>query len=220
LIRSDAVTSISPFVRGQLLRLLAVQSTLIWNPVKDVNPTKRLDNQQPYPFRAMLAGRCGDRNKRVDSIGIPALVMAGFEESEVAVCGGEYAGWGTDMGIVSDETLNDLYNSVDFLICPTALGGLELSPLEGMVCGALPILCYDMSTFADISFYPQYWGCYPSAMSMAYRLRSLVDNPVILNGEREYCLAQSDEILDRFGKVAVAKRIVELARKVMGGNGQ
>jgi hypothetical protein len=216
LLRADAITAISPFTRSQLQRLLALSATVIWNPVKDVSPDKRLAGERPYPYKALMAGRLRDPNKRMDMIGIPALIMAGFEEEEVAVIGGEWTGWGTNLGVVSDSTLNDLYNSVDFVIQPTLNTGLELPPLEGMICGAIPILCYDMSTFGDIKYYPQYWGCYPSATSVAYRLRALMDNPGLLVAEKEHCLTSSEGIVAQFGKDAVARRIVDVARKVMG----
>lgn len=217
LVRADAITTISPFVKGQLQRLMALQSTIIYQPIKDISPEKRINGERPYPFKVLLAGRTRDKNKRQDSIGIPALIMSGFNEDEVAVVGGEYPGWGTDLGIVSDSVLNDLYNSVDFLMHPSALEGLGIPPLEAMVCGAIPILCYDQSTFADISHYPLYWGCYPSPTSVAYRLRALIDNPGILIAEKEYCLQQSQPIMDQFGKVAVAERIVKVCRKVLEG---
>lgn len=217
LARADAITAISPFTRSQLQRLLALAATIVWNPIKDVSPARRLNGDRPYPFRALIAGRARDRNKRIDTIGIPALVMAGFEETEVAVVGGEWPGWGTDLGVVSDTMLNDLYNSVDFVMHPSLNEGLGLSPLEGMVCGAIPILCYDMSTFADLSYYPQYWGCYPSPVSVAYRLRALIDNPGILIAEKEYCIDQSEGIVAQFGKAAVAQRIVDVYRKMAAG---
>ena len=217
LVRADAITSISPFVKGQLQRLMALQSTVIYQPIKDVSPEKRLNGERPYPFKVLLAGRTNDPNKRQKTIGIPALIMAGFSQDEVAVVGGEYPGWGTDFGIVSNDVLNDLYNSVDFVMHPSLNEGLGLIPLESMACGAIPILTYDQITFADISHYPLYWGCYPSPTSVAYRLRSLIDNPGIPIAEKEYCLEQSKSIREQFGKVAVAERIVKVCRKALEG---
>lgn len=213
--QADAVTSISPFVQSQLHRLLAIQSTVIWQPIKDVSPVKRLAGEKPFPYRVLMVGRTRDKNKRINSIGIPALIMAGFEPEEVAVCGGEYPGWGADMGVVSDEILNDLYNSVDFVIHPSALEGLGLAPLEGMVCGAIPILTYDTSTFSDIAHFPQYWGCYPSATSVAYRLRALMDNPGMVMAEREYCLEKSKAIIYQFNKMRIVQNIVDVYSKLV-----
>lgn len=213
--KADAVTSISPFVQNQLHRLLAIQSTVIWQPVKDVSPTKRLAGEKPFPYRVLMAGRCRDKNKRIGSIGIPSLIMAGFGPEEVAICGGEYPGWGVDLGIVSDEVLNDLYNSVDFVMHPSLNEGLGLVPLEGMICGATPILTYDTSTFSDIAHFPQYWGCYPSPTSVAYRLRALMDNPGMVMAEREYCLMRGPLIEEQFGKETIAENIVDVYRKLV-----
>lgn len=214
LAKADAITAISPFTRSQLHRLLGLSAIVVWNPIKDVTPEKRLSGVRPYPFRVLLAGRCRDRNKRQDTLGVPALIMAGFEESEVAVVGGEWPGWGTNLGIVDDDTLNDLYNSVDYVVHPSLNEGLGLSPIEGMACGAIPILTYDCSTFRDIPFFPQYWGCYPSPTSIAMRLLSLENNPGIKLAEQQHCLESSDGIVDQFGKDAVARRLVEVFKKV------
>lgn len=215
LLAADAVTAISPFTRSQINRLLGLAATVIWNPTKAVSPDVRLSGNRPYPFRALIAGRAGDPNKRQLTLGIPALIAAGFEEHEVAVVGGEYPGWGTNLGVVSDGMLNDLYNSVDFLMHPSLNEGIGLSPLEAMACGAIPILTYDCSTFRDISFFPQYWGCYPSVTSLAYRLRALIDNPALLLAERSHCLESSEQILDQFSGVSVARRIEGVCRKVL-----
>jgi glycosyltransferase involved in cell wall biosynthesis len=213
--RADAITAISPFVRSQLNRLLALPATVIWNPIKGVSPDKRLAGDRPYAFRVLIAGRARDPNKRQTTLGVPALIAAGFEEHEVAVVGGEWPGWGTDLGVVSDAVLNDLYNSVDLVMHPSLNEGLGLSPLEAMVCGAVPVLTYDCSTFGDIQFFPQHWGCYPSVTSLGYRLRALVDNPWLLAAERQHCLECSEGIVEQFGADAVARRIVEVTRKVM-----
>lgn len=214
LLRADAITAISPFTRSQLQRLLGLPAYLVYNPVKDVSPDKRLAGERPYPYRVLISGRTNDPNKRIGSLGIPALIAAGFNEHEVAVVGGEWPGWGTNLGVVSDDVLNDLLNSVDFVMSPTALTGLELGPIEAMICGAVPILCYDMSTFRDIGCYPQHWGCYPSVASIAYRLRVLMETPRVLEGDRQHCLALSDQLSEQLGKRAVAQRILDVYKRI------
>lgn len=208
--RADAVTAISPFVQSQIMRYFGLMSYCIWNPVKDVSPDLRVAGQRPYPYRFLLSGRLNDRNKRARSLAIPALIAAGVNESEVAVCGGEWPGWGTNLGVVSDETLNALLNSVDMTVCTTALAGLELGPIESVICGAVPVLCYDMSTFRDVGCYPQHWGCYPSVTALAYRLRTLMDNPALLAAEREHCLTLSPILMEKLDKRAVAERILNV----------
>ncbi len=211
--QADAVTSISFFTQSQLHQYLGLASTVISNPIKNVTPNKRLEGIKPYPYRALLVGRVNDPNKRIRTIGIPALLMAGFTESEVAVVGGEYPGWGTNLGVVSDEVLNDLYNSVDFVIQPTLLTGLELPICESMVCGAIPLVTFDLSTFSEFPL-PRAWGCFPSPAGVAYRLRTLVEDPNLLESDRQHCLSVSEGIAEHFSGAAVARRIIELYTKL------
>ncbi len=211
---ADAITAISHFTQSQLHRYLNLGSYLVGNPIKDVTLARRLAGERPYPYRVLMAGRTNDPNKRIRTIGIGACLMAGLNEDEVAVVGGEYPGWGTNLGVVSDDQLNDLYNSVDFVMQPTLNTGLELPPLEGMVCGAVPLICYDLSTFPEMP-YPRFWGCYPSATAVAYRLRNLMGNPELLAADRAYCLEEGEGIQERFGKHAVAARIVAIYQKLV-----
>lgn len=211
--RADAITAISAFTAGQIQHYLGLGSTIIYNPVKDVSPAKRLAGERPYPFRVLLAGRCCDKNKRQDTIGIPALITAGFNENEVAIVGGEYPGWGTDLGLVCNDTLNDLLNSVDFVMQPTLLGGWELLVSEAMICGAIPIVCHDLTTVSEMPI-PRSWQCYPSVTTVAYRLRVLIENHHLLEAEREHCLALSEGLQEQLGKEAVARRILNLYRKI------
>lgn len=212
--RADAVVAISPFTRSQLQRLLGFGAYVIWNPIKDVSPDIRLSGARPFPYRVLIGGRTNDPNKRIRSLAIPALITAGFTEEEVAIVGGEWPGWGTNLGMVSDETLNQLLNSVDIVVSTTLNAGLELGPLEGMICGAVPVMCYDMSTFRDLS-YPQHWGCYPSVASLAYRLRTLTDYPYVLEAERQYCLNMSEVLREQYNKDAVARRILDVYFKTL-----
>lgn len=212
---ADAITAISPFTGSQLQRLLGLAAYIVYNPVKDVSPNRRLAGERPYPFRVLIGGRTNDPNKRVRSLAIPALIAAGYTEHEVAVVGGEWPGWGTNLGVVSDAVLNDLLNSVDITMNTTALAGLELGPLESMICGAVPILCYDMSTFADLGCYPQHWGCYPSVSSLAYRLRVLMDNPEVLAADKRHCLGLSDQLRHDLSGTAVARRILDVYRRTL-----
>lgn len=211
---ADAITAISPFVQSQIIRYIGLPSYLTWMAVKTVSPAKRLAGERPYPYRVLLGGRLNDRNKRTDTLAIPALITAGFAESEVAVIGGEYPGWGTNLGIVDNATLNDLLNSVDFVMSTTLLGGLELGPAEGCICGAVPILTFDCSTFHDLP-YPQHWGCYPSVPALAYRLRVLLNNPDILKADREHALYIGEGLAEDLSGAAVAKRILDVYRKLI-----
>lgn len=211
--QADAICSISQYVQSQLIRYFRMDSNVIYNPIKDVSPTQRLAGHRPYPqFRAMMLGRLTDPVKRAD-LAIKALILAGFSESEVAVCGGENVGWGTNLGTVSDEILNDLYNSVDYVVCTSLGAGLELPPLEGMAAGAIPIVCHDLTTFSE--FYPMDWGCYPVAHSIAYRLRLLTDYPDLMQSTKTRALDIGANVSDILAGHAVAKRILSVYHRLI-----
>ncbi len=209
LLQADAITAISQYTQSQIQRLLGLSSYVIYQPVKDVSPIHRLTSNHHYSYKVLIAGRTNDPNKRVKSIGIIALLMAGFSEDEIAVVGGEYPGWGTNLGVVNDTVLNDLYNSVDYVMQTSLLEGLGLTAIEATICGAIPIVCSDLTTFPELPF-PQYWGCFPSPTSVAYRLRSLQDNLDLRAGDRDYCLNNSDQLMEKFSKVTVARRVLDI----------
>ena len=207
LARAHAVTSISYYVQSQVQRILNLYSHVIYNPVMPVNPNKRLMGERPYPqFRAMMVGRVRDPGKR-GVLAVQAMILAGMEESEVAVVGSEPIGWGTYLGIVSESVLNDLYNSVDFVMVTSGFEGLGLPIVESMIAGAIPIVCHDLTTFPELC--PPRWGCYPNPQSVAHRLRRLIDEPALLAEDREYALKRGEGFREQLSGRAVAGRILE-----------
>ena len=143
--KASRVTTISKTVAAELKEECGINADVIYYPMKPVRPT----GVKKYPqFKAMLIGRTGDPNKRTGAA-ISALIHAGFNEHEVVVVGGEYAGYGVRMGVVDDETLNDLYNSVDYVMMMSVNEGIGLPAIESAVCGAIPIIAPDLSTFDE-----------------------------------------------------------------------
>lgn len=211
--RADAVVAISLYVQSQLARLLSRASTFIGQPIKDITPDKRLAGQCPFPqYRVLMSGRLRDPGKRAE-MAIQGLLMAGFEEKEVAVVGGEWPSWGTDLGIVSDSVLNDLYNSVDFVMQTSVFEGLGLPGLEAMAAGAVPIICHDLPTAHE--FYPPHWMCFPHPHSVAYRLRALATNPDWLAAEKAISLGRGADVRKLLSGAAVAGRILDVYRSLI-----
>jgi glycosyltransferase involved in cell wall biosynthesis len=209
LLQADAICTISKYVQSQVHSFFGLKSYVVGNPVKDVTPDIRLSGRRPYPFRALLAGRTSDPNKHHLDISIPALIMAGFQEKEVAIIGGENVGWGTNLGVVSDKTLNELYNSVDFVMFPSTLEGLGLPAAEAMICGAIPIVTSSLTTKDDLLI-PLRWGCYPSAKAVAYRLRQLIDNPEVRSLDKETSLQIGQTLVSSLNKLNVATKILRV----------
>ena len=209
---ADAVTVISEYVRAQVQNYYNLSPYLIYNPIKDVNSDIRQSNKRIYPynyFKAMIVGRAADPNKHNLDISIPALQMAGFTEDQVVVVGGENVGWGTTWGIVDDETLNQLYNHVDYVMISSWLEGLCLPCFEAMLCGAIPIITHSLSTAQEFNI-PIAWQCYPSAHAVAYRLKQLEDNPELRQLERELAMGLGKCIEPKLNKMAVAERILNV----------
>lgn len=207
---ADVITAISPFVVSQVQRLFGRNADLIWNPIKDINSAERRAGKRSYPFKVMMVGRLRDPGKRAE-LAIRALISAGYDEKEVAMVGGEWPHWGTDMGVVSDETLNSLYNSVDMVLMASSWEGLGLPCYEAMAGGALPVVCHDLTTFADTGM-PRRWGCYPSAYSLAHRLLTLNNNPALYREERAIAEQIGERVIEQLSGKAVAERILSVYR--------
>lgn len=139
------VTAISKTVARQVEDLCQVKCETIYYPMKPV----RYTGEKKYPqFRAMMLGRLRDPNKRAHAA-VMSLIRAGFEEHEVAIVGPEPIGWGVYQGILSDQDLNDLYNSVDYVLMFGREEGIGLPACESACAGAIPIVLPDLSTFDE-----------------------------------------------------------------------
>lgn len=206
---ADCITSISEFVRTQLIRYFNLDSRVIYNPIKEVYKRKPSGKFDKYKF--LCVGRVNDKNKRIN-LAFEALDLLNISFESVAIAGSENPGVGNYLGVVSDEDLNDLYNSVDFVLMPSLLEGIGLPALEGMVCGAIPIICYDLTTFYE--FYYRDWGIYPSSTAIAYRINSLINNKSYFEYERVRALELGESISEQFNYVTVAKRILEIEKNV------
>lgn len=211
---ADRVTAISATVAGELQDKCGIRAEVIYYPMKNV----RYTGERKYPqFRAMLVGRLGDPNKRAGTA-VQALIRAGFEEKEIAVVGPEYLGYGTRMGIVSDECLNDLYNSVDYVMMLSRNEGIGLPAIEAAICGAIPIVAPDLSTFNE------FWAESPlglnyqtlnSPLSIAALIRKIEDTPDWKTMIKEDIRAYAElAFRPKFDRKAVAARIVEVYQSI------
>ncbi len=202
------VTTISKTVAAELAEKCGVKADVIYYPMKPV----RFTGERKYPqFRAMCAGRLRDPNKGMAHT-VKALIRAGFNESEVAMVGPEYPGWGTNMGTVSDAVLNDLYNSVDYVVSLASNEGIGLVPIEGAICGAIPIITPRLST------YNEFWA--DSPMGIHYQTLTSTDaisNLIISIEKDKEWKAQLKQEMRAYGervfrplfdRIEVAKRII------------
>ncbi len=144
------VTTISKTVQTQLADLCGIKADVIYYPMKPITCTRL----KKYPYKVALIGRTSDPNKRCGAA-VMALVRAGYEEKDVVIVGPEYPGWGTRLGVVSDEVLNEIYASVDYVMMLSREEGIGLPAIEAACAGAIPIVMPDLST------YNEFWASSP-----------------------------------------------------------
>lgn len=143
--QAGRVTTISKTVAAQMKDLIGIEADVIYYPMKPVRHT----GEKKYPqFRAMMLGRLRDPNKRAHAA-VMSLIRAGFEEHEVAIVGPEPIGWGVYQGVLSDQDLNDLYNSVDYVLMFGKEEGIGLPACEAACAGTIPLVLPDLSTFEE-----------------------------------------------------------------------
>lgn len=204
------VTAISQTVADELKAKCGVDAQVIYYPSKKVTQT----GVRKYPqFRAMMVGRLCDANKRAGTA-VKAFIRAGFNEGEVAIVGPEYLGWGARMGVVSDDVLNDLYNSVDYVIMLSRNEGIGLPAIEAAMAGAIPIVAPDLSTFNE--FWVQsplglHYQQLNSADAVSKLILSIEANPTWKAQLKQDMLAYAERAFKpKFAREKVAARIVEV----------
>lgn len=205
------VTTISKTVAAELAEKCGIRAEVIYYPMKPVRHT----GERKYPqFKVLCAGRLRDPNKGMAQA-VMALVRAGFDESEVAMVGPEFPGWGTNMGVVSDEKLNDLYNSVDYVVSLAVNEGIGLVPVEGAICGAIPIVTPRLSTYnefwADSPMHIHYQTLH-SPDAIATLIRAIENDPQWKASLKTQMREYGERVFrPLFDSVEVAKRILTVA---------
>lgn len=214
LLKADAVTSISEYTQKQVREYLGLNSHVIYNPIKPVH--RDLSIQLPQRKAFAHIGRKSDPNKR-HGLGARAVQLLGYQPNDVYLVGNE-TGWGDYCGVLSDENLNRVYNSVDFVLCTSKIEGLLLPALEAMSCGCIPVVCNDMTTRRELlppDLFPEYNAVDPDVRSVAkFIARYASDSEAMAEmKERLYTHYQTNWAHKLTGR-AVAERIVEVARGI------
>lgn len=147
---SDAIVTISYTVQKQILEYFNFDSQVIYQPIK---PIYRVEGMS-CKFLFLYVGRCNDPQK--DFALIKRFILQNnFNEEDLFVIGSERPDFGKYLGIVTDETLNLLYNQAEYVFLPSFTEGMGLSVLEGIMAGCKPIVCKDNPTavefFGDIT---------------------------------------------------------------------
>lgn len=196
--RANRVTSISETTQKDVLEFLDISTSVIYQPVM---PVFRKD-EKLYEYDYMICGRNCDPNKRN---GLAFDFISKYHtDAKIAVVGSEYCQFGDYFGVVSNEVLNDLYNSTLFVLCLTKYGGIELTGIEAILAGAFPIVCNDSPVAME--FNPEF-ATEPTAKGIKEKI---LDIGEYVETYFEIAKTKRIDFEKKFSKVEVAKRILEL----------
>lgn len=211
---ADKITTISETVQKDIMNRMGRHADVIYQPIQQIHKTR----VPAYPYKYLFSGRVRDPNKRT-ILGIQALMMLNCDMNTVLNTGTEYAGFGHYAGCVSPDVLNDIYNSVDYVIFPSKEEGIGLPMIEAMAAGAIPVVCNDLSTLKEFLPFPEYQDVNPDPASIFRFISSLEDSP-----ERKASLQRrlsehyQKNLAEKFSALGVANRLLKVVNPLVQSN--
>ena len=200
LMQADFVSTISLKVKKDLSKFFKEDIHVVYNPIKDVYYDEKILKNNTFLF----VGRANDPIKRFDLIRDSiSKIENGIRK--IKVCGAENPNFGNYLGYVSDDELNNLYNSTQFLLLPSKAEGIGLPMIEAMICGALPITCNDNETAKE--FLPLDFICAPNPESILKCIKKLEQEYEI---KRKLAFKFGTEYKEKFNKTTIAKNILNI----------
>ncbi len=151
LVRADAITCISKTVQKQIKDFFDLESTVIYNPMKEVFEVPEIYKKNVF-LKFLMLGRVNDKNK--DFGLVYDLMQKYYDENHLLVVGPEDPVFGKYAGIVDDKYLISYYNHSDIVLQPSYFEGLGLTVIEALVCGKFVITCNDNP--AALEFSPEF----------------------------------------------------------------
>lgn len=204
--RADTITCICKDVQQQLKEWCGLDAAVIYNPIKDVaflnlTEDKKIVSKNKLPYKHLFIGRARDPNKRIN-LCYETLNFLG-ELNRLAVVGTENPGFGDYLGVLSDEQLNYLLNSVKYLWLPSAFKSIGLPALEAVVTKTIPIVCSDdpagKEFFEEIELPPDSFQIARSILDEDWNRRA-----------KEFVDKTSKIYYNRFNKYQIARNILSL----------
>ena len=200
--QADFVSVISLKVKKDLSQFFNKKIHVIYNPIKDVYYDEKILKNNMFLF----VGRANDPIKRFDLIR-DTLIKIKDGIKKIKVCGAENPNFGNYLGYVSDEELNNLYNSTQFVLLPSKAEGIGLPMIESMICGALPITCSDNETAKE--FLPRDFICAPDPKSMLEHIKKLENEYA---NKRNLAFEFGKRYKEKFNKSSIAKNILNILK--------
>ena len=198
----DFVSVISLKVKKDLSQFFNKKIHIIYNPIKDVYYDEKISKNNMFLF----VGRANDPIKRFDLVR-DTLIKIKDGIKKIKVCGAENPNFGNYLGYVSDEELNNLYNSTQFVLLPSKAEGIGLPMIESMICGALPITCSDNETAKE--FLPRDFICAPDPKSILEHIKKLEHEYA---NKRNLAFEFGKRYKEKFNKSSIAKNILNILK--------
>ena len=198
----DFVSVISLKVKKDLSQFFNKKIHIIYNPIKDVYHDEKILKNNMFLF----VGRANDPIKRFDLVR-DTLIKIKDGIKKIKVCGAENPNFGNYLGYVSDEELNNLYNSTQFVLLPSKAEGIGLPMIESMICGALPITCSDNETAKE--FLPRDFICAPDPKSILEHIKKLENEYA---NKRNLAFEFGKRYKEKFNKSSIAKNILNILK--------
>ena len=200
--QADFVSVISLKVKKDLSQFFNKKIHIIYNPIKDVYYDEKILKNNMFLF----VGRANDPIKRFDLVR-DTLIKIKDGIKKIKVCGAENPNFGNYLGYVSDEELNNLYNSTQFVLLPSKAEGIGLPMIESMICGALPITCTDNETAKE--FLPRDFICAPDPKSILEHIKKLENEYA---NKRNLAFEFGKRYKEKFNKSSIAKNILNILK--------
>ena len=200
--QADFVSVISLKVKKDLSQFFNKKIHIIYNPIKDVYYDEKILKNNMFLF----VGRANDPIKRFDLVR-DTLIKIKDGIKKIKVCGAENPNFGNYLGYVSDEELNNLYNSTQFVLLPSKAEGIGLPMIESMICGALPITCSDNETAKE--FLPRDFICAPDPKSILEHIKKLENEYA---NKRNLAFEFGKRYKEKFNKSSIAKNILNILK--------
>ena len=202
LIQADFVSTISLKVKKDLSQFLNKKIHVIYNPIKDVYYDENILKNNMFLF----VGRANDPIKRFNLVR-NTLFKIKDGVKKIKICGTENPNFGNYLGYVSDEELNNLYNSTKFVLLPSKAEGIGLPMIESMICGALPVTCSDNETAKE--FLPPDFICEPEPQSILEHIERLDKEYSV---KRKLAFKFGKKYKEKFNKSSIAKNILNIIK--------
>jgi len=200
--QANFVSVISLKVKKDLSQFFNKKIHVIYNPIKDVYYDEKILKNNMFLF----VGRANDPIKRFDLVR-DTLIKIKDGIKKIKVCGAENPNFGNYLGYVSDEELNNLYNSTQFVLLPSKAEGIGLPMIESMICGALPITCSDNKTAKE--FLPRDFICAPNPKSMLEHIKKLENEYA---NKRNLAFEFGKKYKEKFNKSSIAENILNILK--------